>query len=495
MGKVCFGWVVLPGAWGWPPVLFAALVGVACELAVRQWSPKDSNGRPILPGVVLSMVAGGLVLNLPTGRWIGLRDASADHPLARLEWSDGLSFVDKTILRLAVMLLGFNIPPLFRASETSSGFAVTVACMVVPVSQLAAYFATQGVGRLLRMDKEAQDMMSVGTMICGASAINAYSASLQSPSHAEGDEAERKSRSERISGATALSISSIFCASLLSLLAYRPITMALGVSDENAGLWAGLAVGDLSSSIAVGSQFGETGEVFASIAKAIRILTLAPILVLLGLRNAYEDQKNFKKQVPFGQTLWNNFPLFMTGLVATLALRVGLDAAAPDQGEAIEQVGKVVSMLNKGFFVTVTAAIGLRIKLKTLLQSWRFLVVGLVGSTSIASVSLAMVQLALGKRLSAMDDEEILQSVLTSWLAGMGAVGLSATLFLLCRWLRSDAGEGAEDSSVPHVTAAPPMPTLRLGGAQPSNSIIAREEQAHKADAAGPDASLGADRA
>ena len=121
------------------------------------------------------------------------------------------------------------------------------------------------------------DLISIGTMICGASAINALTAVI---------DADREDQ--------AISIASVFVFSIVALIVFFPIAQWGGLSDEFGGLWAGLAVNDLSSSVAVGSQFGDDAEILAAATKSIRIMLLGPLLILFAfLRRASNGKSSF----------------------------------------------------------------------------------------------------------------------------------------------------------------------------------------------------------
>ena len=74
-----------------------------------------------------------------------------------------------------------------------------------------------------------------------------------------------------------VAISAVFLFSIVALLFFFPAATALGLSSDYGGLWAGLAVNDLSSSVAVGSQFGGNAEVLAARLKVYHDNT-APVL-------------------------------------------------------------------------------------------------------------------------------------------------------------------------------------------------------------------------
>jgi len=169
----------------------------------------------------------------------------------------------------------------------------------------------------------------------------------------------------------------------------------MGISDETGGLWAGLAVGDLSSTIAVGSQFGGTGTTLASMAKSVRILTLVPHLLLFSfvphksgeaLPALPTDGKALLKQI------WDNSPFFMVFFLLLFVVRIVLEVTVGNGHDVVYRIQIGADYVITGIMVTVCAAICMRMRAKTMLKSWKFVIAGLGASLSLSMSSLVMLQ-------------------------------------------------------------------------------------------------------
>jgi uncharacterized membrane protein YadS len=150
-------------------------------------------------------------------------------------------------------------------------------------------------------------------------------------------------------------------------------------------MWSGLAVNDLSSAIAVGQQMGGAGDaggVMAAAAKSVRVLLLAPTLLVFAVlrRDARAARVRLRRHLPG----------FLLGYVALAGAR-----AAGDALSAGSAVWAVVLDADRAAvdlaMVVVSAAIGLQLEVRALLRAGaRALVTGGAASVWMAGATLAM---------------------------------------------------------------------------------------------------------
>jgi uncharacterized integral membrane protein (TIGR00698 family) len=334
-----------------PGVLLAGLVGWAAY-GIGQEAQLHTQ---LVSDVVIAILLGVLLLNAPTGRLFRLYKGEGEPTL----WSPGLGFTDKTLLRLAIILMGLKVQ--------ADLFAPQQALMVLGILALAlptAFLLIKAASRRLGLSQGMGDLLGIGTMVCGASAINALSPVIK---------ADRKDQG--------IAISAVFLFSIFALLAFSPIASALGLSAEYSGLWAGLAVNDLSSSVAVGSQFGDNAEVLAAAAKSVRILLLGPLLMGFSVLGRREGKKGGWMQ---------HMPLFILGYLAFFGLRLLGDAQWGDESQWAEVLA-LNSKIVKFLILAVCAGIGMQIRIQTLVSvGWRAALAGGAGSLGLAGLSLGM---------------------------------------------------------------------------------------------------------
>jgi len=173
------------------------------------------------------------------------------HPLAAE--SRRLS---KFLLQAAVVCLGFgmNLHEVVHAGR--SGFVYTAISIT--------FALTLGVllGKSLKVGKTQSLLISVGTAICGGSAIAAMGPVL------EANEEEM-----------AVSLGTVFVLNSVALLLFPFIGLRLHLSQTQFGLWAALAIHDTSSVVGAGAKYGATALAVGTTVKLARALWIVPLTV------------------------------------------------------------------------------------------------------------------------------------------------------------------------------------------------------------------------
>ena len=166
----------------------------------------------------------------------------------------GISNARGFVLQLAVVVLG---------SQLSLGEVVKVGVGSLPVmvgTLVVCLTVAYLVGRRLGIDTDLRTLIGVGTAICGASAIAAVSPVI-------------KAKSSHI----AYAVSTIFLFNVAAVLIFPPVGHALGMSQQDFGLFAGTAVNDTSSVVAAASTYGHAAAAHAVVVKLVRTLMIIPI--------------------------------------------------------------------------------------------------------------------------------------------------------------------------------------------------------------------------
>lgn len=200
----------------------------------------------------LIIVAAGLILwaSPPTALVAGiLFTLLIGHPFAN--WNQHLT---KGLLQTCVVLLGFgmNLPLVLRLGVNGSLFAaVTIG---------ATLALGWWLGRRLGLDQKTSTLVSVGTAICGGSAIAAVSSVIAAT------EAE-----------IAVSIGTIFLLNAVALSVFPVVGHFLHLSQAQFGLWAGVAIHDISSVVGAGLNYGPEALTTATAVKLSRTLWIVPL--------------------------------------------------------------------------------------------------------------------------------------------------------------------------------------------------------------------------
>jgi len=149
-----------------------------------------------------------------------------------------------------------NLPAVLRLGLNGSLFAAATIC--------ATLLLGWWVGRWLALDRKTTTLISVGTAICGGSAIAAVS-SVIGASEAE----------------IAVSIGTVFLLNAVALYVFPLTGHLLHLSQAQFGLWAGVAIHDISSVVGAGLSYGPEALQTATAVKLSRTLWIVPLTLAI----------------------------------------------------------------------------------------------------------------------------------------------------------------------------------------------------------------------
>lgn len=164
--------------------------------------------------------------------------------------------LSKFLLQASVVGLGFgmNLHEVIRVGR--SGFVYTA----VGISLSMIIGLT--LGRLLQVDAGSSLLISVGTAICGGSAIAAVGPIAQASEEQ-----------------MAVSLGTIFILNSIALLTFPLIGWALHLTQTQFGLWAALAIHDTSSVVGAAEKYGSVALVIGMTVKLARALWIVPVSI------------------------------------------------------------------------------------------------------------------------------------------------------------------------------------------------------------------------
>jgi uncharacterized integral membrane protein (TIGR00698 family) len=150
-----------------------------------------------------------------------------------------------------------------RAGLTGSVFAAAT----IAATLLLGYW----IGRAIHLDRKTSALISAGTAICGGSAIAAVGSVL---SVSEGE--------------IAVAMGTVFVLNAAALYLFPVLGHALHLSQHQFGVWAGVAIHDISSVVGASSQYGPLALQTATAVKLSRTLWIVPIA--LGMAFAFRTK-------------------------------------------------------------------------------------------------------------------------------------------------------------------------------------------------------------
>ena len=180
--------------------------------------------------------------------------------------------LSRLLLQLAVVALGFGINLRQVLHAGKSGFVYTA------ISITGVLLLGWLLGRLLSVSKKASFLITVGTAICGGSAI----AAIAPITHPDDEE-------------MAMSLGTVFVLNAVALLVFPLVGFALHLTQSQFGLWAALAIHDTSSVVGAAARYGTQSLQIATTVKLTRALWIVPVAML----TAYFTKSKAKIQLPW----------------------------------------------------------------------------------------------------------------------------------------------------------------------------------------------------
>jgi len=263
-------------------------------------------------------------------------------------WRKQSQKLSKILLQVCVVGLGFGMSFHEVIRVGRSGFAYTI------LGICFAMLTGMTLGRLLRVERTNALLVSVGTAICGGSAIAAVGKVMDASD-------------EQMT----VSLGTVFILNAVALMVFPIIGTLLGLSQTQFGLWAALAIHDTSSVVGAGAKYGTVALAVATTVKLARAIWILPISV------ATAAARRRKAQI--------QFPWFILFFVVAAVLNSYFPSGAPLFGR-LTDLGKI------GLTVTLYL-IGSNISTSTLKTvGSRPLILGLLLWIIVAALSLLLIQ-------------------------------------------------------------------------------------------------------
>ena len=177
--------------------------------------------------------------------------------------------MSKSLLQYSVVGLGFGMNLYESLASGKEGMLFTI----------ISVFGTLAIGmligrKLLKVDKETSYLISSGTAICGGSAIAAVGPVI-------------KAKPENMSVALAV----VFVLNAIALFIFPSIGHWIGMSQQEFGTWAAIAIHDTSSVVGAGAAYGEEALKVATTIKLTRALWIIPLALVTSFLFKSNDRK------------------------------------------------------------------------------------------------------------------------------------------------------------------------------------------------------------
>jgi uncharacterized integral membrane protein (TIGR00698 family) len=195
----------------------------------------------ISPGLALMI---GIVLALTVGNPYPLTTARTVTPL----------------LQISVIGLGAGMDLVEVGHAGIHGFFYTV----IGISLTMTIGLT--LGRSIRTERDTSLLVTVGTAICGGSAIAAVAPAIRAKSHE-----------------VSVALATVFFLNAVALFIFPPIGHHFKLGQMQFGVWSALAIHDTSSVVGAAMQYGARSLEIATTIKLTRALWIVPVTLAIGM--------------------------------------------------------------------------------------------------------------------------------------------------------------------------------------------------------------------
>lgn len=221
--------------------------------------------------VVIISVAGMLAAKLPTFNQLGLSAltiaillgmiiGNTVFPRIAEQTSVGVDFSKNRLLRAGIILYGFRITFQQVMNIGVSGICIDIA--VLSLTFTLAYYAGR---HLFKLDKETAILIGAGSSICGAAAVMATEPVIKAQAHK-----------------VTVAVATVVIFGTISMFVYPLLYPYLGLSEQHYGIFVGSTIHEVAQVVAAGKAVSDTAANTALIEKMLRVMMLAPFLLLIG---------------------------------------------------------------------------------------------------------------------------------------------------------------------------------------------------------------------
>lgn len=280
----------VPGRW--PGLLLAAaLAGLGLWLA----------SLPTVQGWGISALTAAILLGIVAGNTVFPKIAAHAAP--------GVDFAKSTLLRTGIVLYGFRVTFQDIVQVGVTGLVIDVV-MVASVFLLAVWLGT----RWFKLDRETSMLIGAGSAICGAAAVMATEPVVKAQAH-------------KVAVAVATVVVFGTVGMFLYPALYPHLVTLFGIGEHAYGVYAGSTIHEVAQVVVAGKAISETAASVAVIEKMIRVMLLAPFLLILSARvgqAADGEGSKTKLMIPWfavlfiGVSLFNSLHLLPASWVAVI---------------------------------------------------------------------------------------------------------------------------------------------------------------------------------
>ena len=238
--------------------------------------------------------------------------------------------ISKKLLQYSVIGLGFGMNLQASLASGKEGMLFTI------ISVIGTLLIGMFIGcKVLKLNRNTSYLISSGTAICGGSAIAAVGPII-------------KANDTDMS----MALATVFILNAIGLFLFPALGHWLGLSQQEFGTWAAIAIHDTSSVVGAGAAYGEEALQVATTIKLTRALWIIPLALVTSVIFRSEGKKI-------------SIPWFILFFIVAMLINTYLLADYPEIGKFIAGIarkGLIITMffIGASLSVDVIKSVGIR---------------------------------------------------------------------------------------------------------------------------------------
>ena len=238
--------------------------------------------------------------------------------------------VSKKLLQYSVIGLGFGMNLQASLASGKEGMLFTI------ISVIGTLLIGMFIGcKILKLNRNTSYLISSGTAICGGSAIAAVGPII-------------KAKDTDMS----MALATVFILNAIGLFLFPALGHWLGLSQQEFGTWAAIAIHDTSSVVGAGAAYGEEALQVATTIKLTRALWIIPLALITSIIFRSDDKKI-------------SIPWFILFFIFAMLINTYLLADYPEVGKFIAGIARkglniTMFFIGASLSIDVIKSVGIR---------------------------------------------------------------------------------------------------------------------------------------
>lgn len=227
-------------------ILFVALLAITATYLAEFAIFQQFAISPLIIGIVLGIIYGNS---------LGKKFPS--------KWQAGVLFSTKTILRVGIIFYGFRLT--FQNVVEVGGAGIIFSLAIVSTTFIVGCLVGT---KLLKLDRDTSILISAGSAICGAAAVLAIEPVLKAESYK-----------------ASIAVATVVVFGTIAMFLYPFLYQSgfLNLNEQAMGVYLGGTLHEVAHVVGAGYVINTDVANTAVIVKMLRVMLLAPFLVILGI--------------------------------------------------------------------------------------------------------------------------------------------------------------------------------------------------------------------